>query len=188
VIERFWDEHAGGFFFTADDHERLITRSKDVRDGAVPSGNSVQLMNLLRLAAITGDAKLRARAERTIACFGGQVTQMLGASERFLAAVEYAIEGPVEIAIVGDASEPATRALIRAAHEAYLPNRVLMLRRDGAGHFPSPLLAQRERVEGRPAAYVCRNYVCERPETSPQELARSLGKGTGGKSAPPREP
>ncbi len=176
VIEHYLDREDGGFFFTPDDHETLIVRSLDVRDGAVPSGNSVQLMNLLRLSAMLGDPKLRELAERTMARFVADVLGQPGASERFLQAVEFALVGPVEIAIVGDPADPRTAALLRVVHETYLPNRVLMLLEPArpAAAPDSPLLAQRTLVGGAPAAYVCRGYACERPVTEPEELRERL--------------
>jgi len=136
----------------------------------------LQLHNLLRLAVITGDAALRARAERMIDALGGEVLAGLGAAERFLAGVEFARAGAVEIALVGDPADARTRALVRAVRTAYLPDRVVLLadpRRPEAAPA-SPLLANRGLVNGAPAAYVCRNYVCKLPVTSAAELARQL--------------
>ncbi len=176
AIELFWDEAEGGFFFTPADHEPLIARSKDIRDGAVPSGNSLQLMNLLRLAAILGDDELRRRAERTMTALADDVRQSPWSAERFLAAVDFARAGPIEIAIVGDPQQPATQALLKQVYQTYLPNRVLMLHNPARpdDNVRSPLPADRPLVDGRPTAYVCRNYTCGRPVTTPEELARQL--------------
>ncbi|MFQ5807701.1 MAG: thioredoxin domain-containing protein, partial [Phycisphaerae bacterium] len=180
VVAHYYDEERGGFFLTADDHERLITRSKDVRDGATPSGNSVQLMNLLRLSVILGDQSLREMAEKGMDHFAAEVMQMPGAGERFLAAVEFALVGPVELAVVGDPSDANTRALLKKIHETYLPNRVLLLLNpaDAANNVDSPLLQNRTLVEGHPAVYVCRNYACQRPVTTPVELKKQLDESS----------
>ena len=176
TIEHFWDSSDGGFFFTPDDGEKLITRARDVRDGATPGGNSIQLMNLLRLAAMRDDARLRQLAEKSIAALGPQARQSVGAAECFLAGVEFALEGPVEIAIVGDPADKRTQALLREVRNTYLPNHVVMLldpaHRDRSP--PSPLLTARPLVDGQPAAYVCRNYACQRPVTTPEELRAQL--------------
>ena len=176
VIAHHWDEKEGAFFFTADNHERLIARSKDVRDGAVPSGNSVQIMNLLRLSVMLGDEKLRALADQSMTTLAGDVQGSPWSAERFLAAVDFAYAGPVEVAIVGDPDDPPTRALLEEVYRTYLPNRVLMVRNPAreADNVRSPLLAERGVVGGRPAAYVCRNYACRRPVTAPQDLAEQL--------------
>lgn len=172
----FWDEQDGGYFFTAADHELLIARSKEVNDGAVPSGNALQLMNLLRLAAMLDDAELRSRAARTMAAFGRRVQEMPWSAERFLAAVEFAHAGPVEIALVGDPESPALRALLQEVHLTYLPNRILMLRNPARPDdaVPSPLLADRPQIDGQATAYVCRNYACRQPVTTRAALAEQL--------------
>ncbi len=176
AIKRYWDAEHGGFFFTSADHEAVLARSKDVRDGAVPSGNSMQLMNLLRLAVMLGDAQLRVHADQMMDTLAGQVQSSPWTSERFLAAVDFAGAGPTEIAIVGAPSAPGTQALLKQVYDTYLPNRVLMLRNparpsDGVN---SPLLANRQALDGQPTAYVCRNYACQRPVTTAAELAQQL--------------
>ena len=176
VNEHYYDDANGGYFVTADDHEALIARSKDVRDSAVPSGNSVQLLNLLRLAVMTGDDALRARAQQSMEALAGSVLGNPGAGERFLSAVEFALVGPVEIALVGDPNDATTDAFRRVVYETYLPNRVVMLRRPDVKDevVTSPLLKQRTLVDGNPAAYVCRNYACQRPVTDADALREQL--------------
>lgn len=173
---QYWDEAAGGYFFTSRDHERLIARSKAAHDSAVPSGNSVQFMNLLRLAALLDDRASRDRAERMLAAYAGAVDQAPWSAERFVAGVDFARRGAVEIAIIGDPAAAETRALLRVAYETYLPNRVLALldpaRPDAA--LDTPLLSGRGLVDGRPTAYVCRNYACHAPVTSPEALRGAL--------------
>jgi hypothetical protein len=177
AIEHYWDPAEGGFYFTPNDHEPLIARSKDLRDAVVPSGNSVQLMNLLRLSALLGDQELRSLADRTMAAFAGQVLSSPWAAERFLAGVDFALAGPTEVAVIGDPAAPQTRALLRQVYETYLPNRLLALHNPArpADSIASPLLADRGMVQDRPTAYVCRNHVCQQPATTPQELAQRLG-------------
>ena len=176
ALELFWDPLEGGFFFTAHDHEPLIARSRDVRDNATPSGNSVQLMNLLRLSALLGDARLRELAERMMQTFAADVLQSPWSAERFLAGVDFACASPVEIAIVGNPADPRTQALLRHVRHSYLPNRVLVLHNpdDPDQSIPSPLLAGRTTVDNQPTAYVCRGGACKRPATTPEELAAQL--------------
>ena len=178
LVERYWDEAGGAFFFTASDHEQLIARSKDVRDGAVPSGNSVELMNLLRLAVMLGDERLRGLADRTMTALAGDVRAAPWAAERFLAGVDFASAGPVEVAIFGAPTHADTRALLEQVYRTYLPNRVLMLGNPNkpTDGIKSPLLADRVAVDGQATAYVCRNYTCKRPVTSPKDLARQLAE------------
>ncbi len=175
TLELFWDDAGGGFFFTPDDHEPLLARSKDVRDGATPSGNSVQLMNMLRLTAIFADEPLGKQADQVIRAFSAEVRQQPLASERFLCACEFARLGPVEIAIVGPLSDDATQALVKQVWQTYLPNRVLMHRdAQRPPAFKTPLLEGRTLVDGKPAAYVCRDYACKLPVTTAEALAKQL--------------
>jgi len=175
--ELFWDDEDGGYFFVARGQETMISRIKEIQDNATPSGNSVQLSNLLRLAAITGDRGLAEKAEELVACFGGAVIGRPGSAERFLAAFEFGQVGPVEVAIIGPRADARTQALLATVQSAYLPNRIL-LHADGtaAPAVDSPLLADRGPVNGAPAAYVCRNYVCDAPVTDPAALAAALAR------------
>jgi uncharacterized protein YyaL (SSP411 family) len=186
VTDLFWDAESGVFFFTPADHEPLPVRSRDLRDGAVPSGNAVQLMNLLRLAVMLGADELRQQAHRLIRAAAGQVERSPWTAERFLAAFDFAYAGPVEIALVGDPAAPAMQALLRQIHETYLPNRVLM-RHDPAHPFESvssPLLARRTAIDGRPTAYVCRNYTCAQPATTAAELVQQLAGSASSATGP----
>jgi uncharacterized protein YyaL (SSP411 family) len=175
-LEHFWDEQAGGFYFTSDDHEQLITRVKEVSDNATPSGNSVQLMNLARLAAIFPEHDYSKHADQMIEFFGQTVTEQLGMSERFLTGCDFLLSGPLEIIIVGDPQDPAAQALIQTARRTYLPSRVLLLRNPQAGtaNVDSPLLTQREAIGGKPTVYVCRDRVCQLPVQTREALLQQL--------------
>jgi len=176
ALELFWDSEQGGFFLTAWDHEPLIARSKDLRDSAVPSGNSLMLMNLLRLAALLGEPEFRRRADEMLHGLAGEIAAAPLASERFLAGVEFAMEPPVEIALVGEPESAELRALRRAAYSPYLPNRVIALGRADAPDAV-PLLRGRPLVGGRPTAYVCIGGTCRAPTNSPDELTQALTAG-----------
>jgi uncharacterized protein len=176
AIEFYWDKDEGGFFFTASDHEQLIVRSKTAHDGAIPSGNSVMLMNLQRLSILLGRPELREKAERIIQVFGGGIARSAFQHERFLCGIEAWHEGFEEIAIVGAASDPATKALLRAVHRGYTPNKVVAQLDPGDSETPKrlPLLADRPQLDGKPTAYVCRNFTCQKPVNDAEELARQL--------------
>jgi uncharacterized protein YyaL (SSP411 family) len=173
AIAYYWDQQEGGFFFTASDHEQLIHRSKIGTDSAIPSGNSVMLFNLQRLAILLGRSDLRDKAADIIRVFSGAIEKQPFAFDRMLAGIEAWHNGFEEIAILGPADEPATRELVRAVYAGYLPNKIVV--RAERADDRIPLLAGKGLVNGRPAAYVCRNYACRRPVTSPDELARQLG-------------
>ena len=176
ALQHFWDCKAGGFYFTADDHERILTRTMEVADNAVPSGNSIQLMNLLRLGTLLGNGALHGKADRMITTFGPTLLENAGSGERFLCGVDYAVGQPLEVAVIGPRDDERTAALLRAARERYLPNHVLVWRDpQRPADVESPLLANRGPIDDQPTAYVCRGSVCLEPATSAQQLAEQLG-------------
>jgi uncharacterized protein len=178
MIEEFHDDESGGFFDTGVSHEALITRPKEVLDNAVPSGNSVAADALQRLAILTGNVDYRRLAVEILERYGSIATAQPNAFGRLLSAYEFAIAHPQEIALVGSTDDERLHALLDVVHRAYLPNKVVALLRPGddAGVTETvPLLAYRDLVDGKPAAYVCYNYACRQPVTEPEALAAELG-------------
>jgi uncharacterized protein YyaL (SSP411 family) len=180
MIEHYWDAAGGGFFFTATDHEQLLVRSKNANDGAIPSGNSVMLLNLQRLAILLDRQDLRDKAGHIIRAFAGSVARMPFQHERLLCGIEAWHQGFEEIAIVGAAGDPGTDSLLRAVYGLYVPNKVVVRLDPADQQMPKamPLLSGKTPIDGRSAAYVCRNYACQRPATDPEELRAQLQKGT----------
>ncbi len=172
VLARFADP-AGGFFDTAADAEVLVTRPKDLQDNAVPSGNAIAATVLLRLAALTGDGRYRDAAEgalRLVAAFADRYPMGFA---QWLCALDLALADVVEVAIVGGVGEPGTAALLAPLAEGYRPNQVLSVAPDSAASVV-PLMADRVRRDGRPTAYVCRNFACRQPVTDADALRREL--------------
>ncbi len=163
ILARFADP-AGGFFDTADDHERLVTRPKDVQDNAVPSGNAMATTVLLRLAALTGEGRYRDAAERAMRTVIPFVARYPTGFAQWLSAMDFALAPVVEIAIVGAPEDEGTRALVAVATAGFRPNQVLAVSPDPAASA-IPLLADRVAVGGAPTAYVCRDFVCRLPVT-----------------------
>ena len=171
----------GGFFDTAEDAEPLLSRPRDPSDNASPSGQSALVHALLGYAAVTGSGRHRDAAEaalRTVRTLAERVPRFAGWS---LAAAEAAVAGPVEVAVVGAGGDPARAALERVARMSVGPGTVVVAGpasdaspADTGDPATVPLLAGRGLVDGRPAAYVCRGMVCERPVTDPDELAGLL--------------
>jgi hypothetical protein len=169
----FGDEH--GFFDTGSDADPTVIRPKDIFDNAVPSGNAAASDVLLRLAAFTGDDAFEGQAMaflRTIAPVMRRAPLGFGTA---LSALDRALSPRLEVAVVGPVVDAGTVALATQAVLPYLPNRVLAVA--GAGSHGPPLLTGRSVVNGRPAAYVCRNFACDAPVTDPDALARLLQTG-----------
>jgi uncharacterized protein len=177
ISELFWDAEKGVFYDTPADHEELVTRPRDVYDNAAPSGTSVATDVLLKLALLLDRDDYRRRAESILEELSGGIEQLPGAFGRLLAALDFSVSEPREVAIVGDPEAPDTRALIDAVYARYLPNKVV------AGRAPDdeeatglvPLLANRPAPDGRARAYVCVRYACQSPTTDPTELLEQLG-------------
>jgi uncharacterized protein YyaL (SSP411 family) len=176
VLDRFGDP-AGGFFDTADDHERLITRPRDLQDNAVPSGSAMAVTVLLRLAAWTGEARYREAADRALAAAGPFVVRYPTAFGQWLAAATFAAADVVEVAVVGDPAVPATRRLLEPATAAWRPFQVLAAAPERlVDRSVVPLLTERTAVGGRPTAHVCRGFACDLPVTDPEALADRIGR------------
>jgi uncharacterized protein YyaL (SSP411 family) len=169
VIDHFADPQ-GGFFDTADDHEALISRPKGMQDNALPSGGAMAAEVLLRLAALTGEERYRAAAERALAQVATFGQRYPTAFAQWLNALTLAVDDVVEIAIAGDPDAADTRTLLGVVRDGYRPLAVVAAGKGGA----VALLADRPLRDGRATAYVCRNFACRAPVTEPAELAAQL--------------
>ena len=150
-----------------------VGRQADPTDNAYPSGTSAAAGALVTAAALTGETRWRAAAERAAGVAGavGRAAPRFGGWG--LAVAEALAAGPLEVAVVGEPDDPAADALHAAALAS--PSPGLVVARGVPGGRGLPLLADRPLVDGAAAAYVCRGFVCERPTTDPSELARSVG-------------
>ena len=171
VIDRFADDERGGFFSTADDHEQLVARRKELEDHPIPSGGSSAALGLLRLAALTGEREYERRATGVLRLLHQVAPRHPQAFGHLLQALDFYTSSVREVALVGDDLRPLER-VVRAE---FRPHLVLAGARDDAQSDGVPLLAGRTPVDGRAAAYVCENFSCQRPVTEPQELAALLG-------------
>ena len=168
ILARFVDP-AGGFFDTADDGEPLVVRPKGLGDNAVPSGGAMASTVLLRLAALTGDARYRTAAERALATVGPYLTRYPVGFGQWLCALELAHAGITEVAIIGDLGDEEVRGLVRVADRGYHPFRVLAVSAT-PGTSAVPLLVDRFALRGRATAFVCRDFACRQPVHEPEAL------------------
>jgi uncharacterized protein YyaL (SSP411 family) len=167
TIAHFADEANGGFFETADYHERLVARRKDLDDHPIPSGNASAAYGLLRLSALTGERGYEQQAVGVFRLFSKYAFRQPQAFPHLLQAMDFHFAAVKEVALAGDDVAPLSR-VVRAR---FRPHIVL------AGGEPDgvPLLEGRTPVDGRAAAYVCEHFACQRPVTEPDELERLLG-------------
>ncbi|MDQ5837675.1 MAG: thioredoxin domain-containing protein, partial [Acidobacteriota bacterium] len=175
MIEEFWDEEEGGFFYNGRSGERLIVRQKDYFDNATPSGNSVAAESLLRLAALTDNEDYRRKAVNVLRLIRDAVERYPSAFGYALGALDFYLSTPKEIALitpVGDSDSHASDApaLAREIWSRYLPNKVVAQAAEGDERAAGlvPLLRERASIGGRAAAYVCENYTCQQPASTPE--------------------
>jgi uncharacterized protein YyaL (SSP411 family) len=180
VLERHFEDKAGGFFTTSDDHEQLLARDKPSYDGAEPSGASVEALNLLRLHELTTRDGYRARAERCLANAGPVLASSPTALSEMLLALDFASDVPKEIVIVTPHDRAEAEPFLAKLREVYLPNRVLVVVPEGEAleqlAAVVPLVASKAARDGKSTAYVCERRTCELPTTDPTDFARQVAR------------
>jgi uncharacterized protein YyaL (SSP411 family) len=168
MIARFGDPERGGFFSTSADHETLIARRKEVGDHPIPAGNSAAALGLLRLAALSGEARFAEQGRGVLALFGDPAVSHPDSFAHFLRALDFEHSSTREVALVGADLSKLT-GVVRAT---FRPN--LVVAAGPTGTTEPPLLDARTEIGGEPAAYVCEGFVCNLPITDPEELRREI--------------
>ena len=178
-VKYFWDNESGGFYFTADDGESLLVRQKEIYDGAIPSGNSVAMLNLLRLGRITIKTDLEEKAARIGRAFSHNVKLAPSAYTQLMAAVDFGLGPSYEVAIVGKSQAEDTRAMVKALRSYFIPNKVVILRPIEQDSPEITNLAKyakdQSSLNGKATAYVCLNHSCNVPTTDINRMLELLG-------------
>jgi hypothetical protein len=177
MVNDFWDEKNGGFFLGSDQSEKLIVRTKTAYDGAIPSGNSVAVMNMLKLSRITGDVKWAELAEKTIRAFSEDIYRAPTGYTLMLSAFLFDTNKSKEIVIVGNGKDNKTREFINAFHSKYSPHKVLLFKDTSLNNNQLDQLANwtstQYSIDDKPTAYICKNFACNQP-TNDLNTALSL--------------
>lgn len=176
MVDEFWDEEEGGFFFTGRSHEDLIVRSKDFFDNATPSGNSVATEVLLKLGLLTDNSDYQRRAVAILRLMASALRRYPSGFGRLLCALDFHLGSPKEVALIGDPSASETLALRDQIWSVYLPNKVVAQAAPNKSNISSisPLLQGRLQLDGKPTAFVCENFACKTPTSNPDELKSQL--------------
>jgi uncharacterized protein len=178
MVRLFWDDREGGFYLNGSDAEQLLARPKEVYDGALPSGNSVAALNLLRLARITGESRLEELAEKQIQAFSGNVGSYPPGYTHFLMALQFAYYPGKEIVVAGSRDAEDTKRMLRAVHQVFLPQAVRLFRPEGPEALEIerlvPFIKEQKAIEGRATAFVCENYACQSPTTDVEQFMTLL--------------
>ena len=179
ALRLFWSADREAFFDTGHDQEALVVRPRNLFDNAVPSGTSVAIDWLLRLAVIVGEERYEAIALKALRPMADLMQRYPSGFGRYLSALDFHLGPVAEVALVWrPGEERAMGPLLDTVFGRYQPNRVVVGAAEGeAAATGLPLLAERATVGGRPTAYVCQHYVCQLPVTEPDALARQLDAG-----------
>ncbi|MCA1591969.1 MAG: hypothetical protein LC754_04815 [Acidobacteria bacterium] len=176
MIEEFWDDTEGGFFYTGKSGEQLIVRNKDFFDNATPSGNSVAAEILLRLSVLTDNDVYRRKAVTIFRLVQDALARYPSGFGLTLGALDFHLSTPLEIAVVGVSGSHDSSALSREIWRRYLPNKVVaqVIEDDERARQLVPLLRDRPAQNGKATIYLCENFTCRQPVTTLEELASQL--------------
>jgi uncharacterized protein YyaL (SSP411 family) len=177
MIEHFWDDENGGFYSTSDDGESLLVRQKVGYDGAIPSGNSVAMLNLLRLARITANSELESKASQVGLAFSKNLKTSPSSHTQFLVALDFAFGPSYEAVIVGDPNSDDTKEMVAALRRNFIPNMVVIHRpieEDTEILSISPFIKNMMAIEEKATVFVCHDHSCELPTNDINKMLELL--------------
>jgi uncharacterized protein YyaL (SSP411 family) len=180
LLSHFWDDENGGLFFTPDDGEKLLVRQKDAYDGAIPSGNSVAMLNLLRLGHITGDLALVEKADRLGRALSSKVEQYPAGHTQLLSALFFALGPSKEIVLTGHQDSEQMHQMLGAIRSRFIPEKVVIARHEKDGlegptiEELAPFMKSYGLNRSEVMAYVCSNHTCALPTGDPEKMIELL--------------
>lgn len=177
LFDHFWDPVNGGLFFTANDSESLILRKKEFADAAIPSGNSIQMLNLLRLSRITANPELEDTAYGLERAFSKFIRKIPAGYTQCLSAIDFGMGPTYEVVISGNYEASDTEHMLAELRTYFVPNKVLVFRPEGEDPEITNLATYTKMqvpLEGKATAYVCQNYECQLPTTEINEVLKML--------------
>ena len=173
MVSEFWNESSGGFYLGSDQTEKLIVRAMTGYDGAIPSGNSIAAMNLLKLTRITGEIKWAEMADKTFKVFSNEINRAPSGYTSMVTAFLFEYDHPKEIVVVGSGSDPATQDALTRIKSEYIPGKILLFKdTDQLSPVLSPLAkwtATQEMIGDKVTFYVCQDFACKIPTTDIKE-------------------
>jgi len=176
----FWDEAGSGFFFSSSRSKKLITRSKEIYDGAIPSGNSAAALVLLRLGRMTMKPEFEKRARSIFNAFSAQLAQFPAGYPQMMIAFDFALGPSQEIVIAGDQKGKDVQKMADIIFRSFSPDKVVLfhspnLKEASELEKIAPFVKNQGLVNGKVAVYICQNYSCELPVTNETDLKNKLG-------------
>ncbi len=178
MFEHFWDKDSGGFFFSSDDSEKLLIRHKEFRDGAIPAGNSIALLNLVRLSRMTGRIDYEEKASTVARAISSYEEGTPSHNTMFLTALDFLIGPTYEIVVVGGPHSQKAKNMLQAIRTGFVPNKVLLLKKENQKNLENlaEFTKDMEMIDNKTTAYICRDFACSKPTTEIQEVLEMLAK------------
>ncbi|MBM4240661.1 MAG: thioredoxin domain-containing protein [Euryarchaeota archaeon] len=177
LLNHFWDNEAGGFYFTPDDGEILLIRKKESYDTAIPSGNSVEMLNLIRLARLTENPKLGGMAVEIERVFSKKIKRSPAAHTQVMVAVDFKLGPSYEVVIAGEPDNDDTKLMIENLRKYFIPNKTVVLKsKENANKLKeiAKSLKFKESIEGKATSYICSQGTCKIPTTDIGEMLNLL--------------
>lgn len=178
LLEHFWDNDVGGFYFTPDDGENLLMRKKEIYDGAIPSGNSVAMLNLLRLSQITGETEYMEKADYLSRVFADSIRSNPSAYTMMMSAIDFAVGPSYTLVIAGDSNAQDTEEMIERIKSVFLPNKTILYRETDQSPPDIQEIAQFteffNKYKEKATAYVCVNKTCKPAINNPDKMLEVL--------------
>jgi len=178
MIRLFWDKEKGGLFMYGNDSEQLITRPKEVYDGATPSGNSVATLNFLRLARLTGNHALEELAQQQFRVFGNEMLNAPMAHGYLLCAFMFMLSPAREIVLVENKEKIGSNTMLKILREKYNPFSTFLLYSENEPELEAliPFIDNYKTIGGKTTAYICKNFACQAPITDEERFREALMK------------
>jgi len=178
LIKYFWDDEVGGFYLTPVDGEELLVRQKVIYDGAIPSGNSVAMLNLIRLGRIAADEDFDEKASKIGKVFSRNVKDSPAAHNQLMVALDFALGPSYQVVIAGNSQAEDTKNMLSAIQTKFLPNMIVFLnpveQESPRIHDIAEFIKYMPNIDDKATAYVCINYTCKKPTTDVDEMLRQL--------------
>ncbi len=182
LLKHFWDDKDGGFYFSPDDGEKLLLRQKELYDGAIPSGNSVQMLNLLRLGRMTSNPDLEEKAAQTGRIYSQDVEHSPSAFTQMMAAVDFGIGPSYEVVVAGATEADDTKSMLKALGAEFSPSKVVLFipsDKDPSAIFQmAPFTSRMTSIQNKATAYVCQSFTCQKPTTDINKMLQFIGVKT----------
>lgn len=180
MVQLFWDDTGAGFFVSSKDSQNILLRQKELYDGALPSGNSIAALDLVRLSRLTMDKELEKKSESLFRAFSGGISQAPFAYPQALIALSFALGPSKEIVAAGDRESEDLKRMLEVIYQHFIPNKVVAFLPADESQAKEisgiiPFLKEYAPLQGKATVFVCENYTCKLPVTGEKQLQELLG-------------